>query len=98
MGRFRAKRPDLALKDQHLVEVPIQEKSVHKRVPAVIHWSTVDGSPRTDDETIGEAILYDDGTTDVIVYSEISEDAKKVVGIINQTLDGQQPTYSVEGE
>jgi hypothetical protein len=75
MGRFKAKRPDLSLDNQNLVEVPIQEKSVHKRVPAVIHWDTVDGSERTDDETIGEAIIYDDGTTDVIVFSEISVEA-----------------------
>lgn len=94
MGRFKAKRPDLSLKDQNLVEVPIQEKSVHKRVPAVVHWGTVDGNDRMDDETIGEAIIYDDGTSDVIVWSEISDDAKKLVGIINQNLDG----YSISEE
>jgi hypothetical protein len=92
MGRRKARRPDLALNQDHLVEVPIQEKSVHKRVPAVIHWDTVEGSDRTDDETIGEAIIYDDGTSDVIVFSEISADAKKLVGIINQNLDG----YTIE--
>lgn len=92
MGRRRAARPELSLHNQHLVEVPIQEKSVHKRVPAVIHWATVDGQDRTDDETIGEAIIYDDGTSDVIVFSDISEDAKKLVGIINSSLDG----YTIE--
>jgi len=72
--------------------VPIQERSVHKRVPAVIHWGTVDGIDRTDDETIGEAVIYEDGTSDVIVFGDISPDAKKLVGIINQNLEG----YSIE--
>lgn len=63
------------------------EQSVHKRVPAIVHWSQVDGTDRTDDETIGEAIIYDDGTSDVIVFADISEDAKKLVGIINGKLD-----------
>lgn len=72
--------------------VPIQERSVHKRVPAVIHWSTVAGIDRTDDETIGEAVIYEDGTTDVIVFGGISADAKKLVGIINQNLEG----YTIE--
>lgn len=92
MGRRRASRPELSLENQTLVEVPIHEKSVHKRVPAIVHWATVDGNDRTDDEIIGEAIIYDDGTSDVIVHADISADAKKLVGIINQNLDG----YSIE--
>jgi hypothetical protein len=67
--------------------IPIQELSVHKKVPAVIHWGTVDGIDREDDEIIGEAIIYEDGTSDVIVFSEISEDARNLVGIINTELD-----------
>lgn len=67
--------------------VPMQEKSVHKKVPAVIHWNTVPNVDRDDDETIGEAIIYDDGTSDVIVFAEISEDAKRLVGTINAELD-----------
>lgn len=74
------------------VDVPIMEKSVHKRVPAVIHWDQVTGNDRTDDETIGEAIIYDDGTSDVMVFGDISEDAKHLVGLVNQRLD----VYSVE--
>jgi len=91
MGRRKAARPELSLDEamnrDRLIEVPILEKSVHKRVPAVIHWDTVDGIDRTDSETIGEAIIYDDGTSDVIVYSDISKDAKKLVGLINSNLD-----------
>lgn len=73
---------------------PIMEKSVHKRVPAVVHWGTVDGVDRTDSETIGEAIIYEDGTSDVIVFADISEDAHKLVGIINQDLE----KFSIEGD
>lgn len=89
-NRRKAKDPDLALGENF---VPVSEgQTVHKRVPAIIHWDTVEGTDRTDDETIGEAIIYDDGTTDVIVFSEISDDAKRVVGIINGSLDH----YSIE--
>lgn len=69
------------------VNIPIQELSVHKRVPAVIHWATVDGNDREDDETIGEAIIYENGTSDVIVFDDISEDAKHLVGVINTMMD-----------
>lgn len=87
MGRRKARRPELALQNQVKVDVPIMEKSVHKRVPAVIHWATVDGTDRTDDEVIGEAIIYDDGTSDVMVFGEISNEAKQLVGVINSKLD-----------
>ena len=92
MGRRKARRPDLAIGQEVKMTVPIQERSVHKRVPAVIHWSTVAGIDRTDDETIGEAVIYEDGTSDVIVFGDISADAKKLVGIINQNLEG----YTIE--
>lgn len=91
-NRRKPGNPDLAHVPEKM-SVPIQERTVHKRVPAVIHWATVEGIDRTDDETIGEAIIYDDGTSDVIVFSAISDDAKKIVGIINQDLDN----YSIEG-
>lgn len=65
----------------------MREQSVHKRVPAVVHWATVEGNDRTDDEVIGEAVIYDDGTSDVIVFGDISEDAKHLVGLINIHLD-----------
>lgn len=90
-NRRRPKNPFLA-NGSTKVDIPIRERSVHKRVPAVIHWSQVDGTSRTDDETIGEAIVYEDGTSDVIVFSDISDEAKHLVGIINQRLDN----YSIE--
>lgn len=92
MSRRKARRPDLALEESVTVDVPIMEKSVHKRVPAVIHWSQVTGTDREDDETIGDAIIYEDGTSDIMVFDGISEDAKKLVGIINSRLDH----YSIE--
>lgn len=90
MGRRKASRPELNLANERRMEdftIPIRELSVHKKVPAVIHWGTVDGIDREDDEIIGEAIIYEDGTSDVIVFSEISEDARNLVGIINTELD-----------
>lgn len=59
------------------LSVPKEEKVVVKKVPAVIHWNQLD-STRTDSETIGEAIIYEDGTQDVIVFADISEEAKKL--------------------
>lgn len=91
-NRKKAKNPRLAMDEAEEVHVPIMERTVHKRVPAKIHWSTVEGNDRTDSEIIGEAIIYEDGTSDVIVFSDISEDAKHLVGVINQSLDG----YSIE--
>jgi hypothetical protein len=88
----RARRPWLRKQAEEKIDVPIMEKSVHKQVPAVIHWADVTGIERTDDETIGTAIIYEDGTSDIIVDRDISEDAKKIVGIINHKLEN----YSVE--
>lgn len=92
MGRRKARRPELALDNQVDFTPPIMEKVVHKRVPAVVHWASVEGTDRTDDETIGEAIIYDDGTSDVMIFGELSEEAKKLVGVINARLDN----YSIE--
>lgn len=67
--------------------IPIMYQIVQKRVPAVIHWSTVEGTVRTDDEVIGEAIIYEDGSSDVIIFGDISPEAKRLVGVINQRLE-----------
>lgn len=69
------------------VPIPMQELSVHKRVPATIHWSTVNNVDRTDSEVIGEAVIYDDGTSDIIVFDNISQDAKNLVYTIKGELD-----------
>lgn len=69
------------------VDIPMVNQTVHKRVPAVIHFSQVEGTDREDDETIGEAIIYEDGTSDIIVFAEISEEAKAVVYGIQSQLE-----------
>lgn len=86
-NRRKPNNPRLAMEEAVEVDVPIKEKSVHKQVPAVIHWNTVDGTDRDDDEVIGTAIIYEDGTSDVIVNSDISPEAKTLVGIINMHSD-----------
>lgn len=60
-------------------EIPKDEKTVIHEVPAIIHWGDIKASSRTDDEEVGRAIVYDDGTTDVIIFSGISEDAEKMI-------------------
>ena len=75
------------------VSVPARDQVVIKDVPAIIHWSQLEGNDRTDDEVIGKALIYDDGTQDVIVFSDISEDAKVLVYGISGTIDN----ISMEG-
>lgn len=88
MGNRRfPKNPRAAMEAAVEVDVPIKDKIVHKQVPATIHWATVVGNDRTDDEVIGTAIIYEDGTSDVIVNSDISADAKNLVAIINAHSD-----------
>lgn len=61
------------------LNIPEDEKVELKRVPANIKWADVKGVDRTDVEIIGEAVLFDDGTQDVIIHSDISDDAKKLI-------------------
>lgn len=61
------------------VNVPAQERVVLKKVPANIKWAEVEMIDRDDVEVIGEAIIYEDGTSQVIVFDDISEDAKKLM-------------------
>lgn len=65
------------------VDIPKEEKVVEKTVPAVIHWGNVNGVDREDSETIGEALIYADGTQDIILWGDISEDAKKLMGMFD---------------
>ena len=55
-----------------------EEKAVVNSVPAVIHWDDLPGE-KTGDEIIGEAIMYEDGTTTMIVFSDASEEAKDLL-------------------
>lgn len=57
------------------------EKVVLQEVPANLKWADVEGIDRDDVETIGKQIIYDDGSTDLLVdWESISEDAKKLLG------------------
>lgn len=62
------------------LNVPVDEKVELKRVPANIKWAEVGGIDREDVEVIGEAVIFDDGTQDVIIWKDISDDAKKLLG------------------
>lgn len=59
------------------IEVPKSEKVVHKTVPA-----------KAGDEIIGEAIIYEDGTIDVVVHGDISDEAKEALYSFKQTMLG----------
>ena len=74
--------------ERRRVEIPILNQVVQKKVPAVIHFKDVEGTDRTDDEIIGESIIYEDGTSDIVVFADISDEAKQVVRIIQGQLDG----------
>lgn len=65
------------------VDIPKEEKVVEKTVPAVIHWRDVDGSDREDSEIVGEGIIYADGTQDLILREDITEDAMKLMGMFD---------------
>lgn len=69
------------------VEVPDKESVVLKRVPAKIKWAGVDSVDRDDEEIIGEAIIYDDGTNDLIVSGSLSDDAKKLIYGLSEGFD-----------
>jgi len=76
------------------VEIPDQESVVLKKVPAVIHWRDVPSVERDDDEIIGEAVIYEDMTQDVIIFEEISEEAKNLVYGVSAGID----YYSISEE
>ena len=62
------------------VELPTQKDLVIvARKPATIHWGDVPGVDREDDEVIGELVVYDDETYDIVVNDDMSEDAKKII-------------------
>lgn len=57
----------------------IKEHEIVKEVPALIHWDNLPDYGREDVETIGKCLIYDDGSQDVVIFDNISEDAKEVV-------------------
>lgn len=60
------------------VAMPKSEREVLKTVPAKIA-----------DEVVGTAILYDDGTTDIILNDEISDEARKKMGDVAHAFNAE---------
>lgn len=82
-NRRKTKRPDVLIKqeavDEGRINIPRGERVVAEEKPATIHWSLVKNSPREDSEVIGTAIIYEDGSTDLIVAKDISEEARALL-------------------
>lgn len=72
------------LLEQRSVSIPEQaERVVDKTVPAVIHWDDVDTTEKTGDEIIGETVIYTDGTFEMVINREISDEAKVMVNYLH---------------
>lgn len=83
-NRRKAKRPDLSIGDPG-VSLPKDEKVLVKTVPAVIHWGQFKDVERNDSETIGQTLIFEDGTHEIFLNKdEISEEAKKVMGLYDK--------------
>lgn len=66
------------------VSVPNQEKVVVKTVPA-----------RCGDEVVGEAVIYEDGTIDIIKFGDISPEAEAYIHSFQSAMlgiDGDEET------
>jgi len=91
-NRRKAKKPWLGRAGTRRREVlgiapPPDEKEVLKTVPA-----------KVGDEVVGKAILYSDGTTDVIFNDEISDKAKAMMGDVVVAFNKETgKTFTVEG-
>lgn len=59
-----------------VLDSPTGEKEVLKTVPSIIHWANVPQVDREDSETVGKAVIYIDGSFDMIVFEGISEEAR----------------------
>lgn len=69
---------------QEVVELPSLERVVNKTVPAVIHWKDWPQVDRDDDEIIGETVIYEDGTFDMVINRDITLEAQGLVNEIHQ--------------
>ena len=83
-NRRKPRRPDLSIDGSGHMPLPPDEKILVKTVPAVIHWSQFEDIERNDDEVVGETLIYQDGSHDIIIQGDISENAKKVMGFYDQ--------------
>ena len=65
------------------VELPTQKDLVIvARKPATIHWGDVPGVDREDDEVIGELVVYDDETYDIVVNDDRERAVGEILGIL----------------
>jgi len=84
-NRRKPRRPDLSIDGSGHMPLPPDEKILVKTVPAVIHWSQFEDIERNDDEVVGETLIYQDGSHDIIIKSEgLSEEAKQIMGYYDQ--------------
>lgn len=74
------------------IDIPVPEKVVLKTVPAVIHYKDIPDNPREDSEVVGQTIIYEDGTLDIIVFDEITEESHEIIYSLKSHM------FSVEGE
>lgn len=72
--------------DGRVITPPSDEKVVVKTVPAVIHWKDWEASDREDDEIIGETVVYEDGSFEMVINRDISEEAKSIVNYMQSSI------------
>lgn len=71
-----------------VITPPTDEKVVLKVVPAVIHWKDWDAVDRDDDEVIGETMLFEDGSFEMVIDRDISPEAKAFANSIQRQNPG----------
>ena len=80
---------DVGMKVEGRVITPPQdEKVLLKTVPAVIHWKEWEAVDREDDEVIGVTNLYEDGSFDMIIDRDISQEAKAFANSLQRQNPG----------
>lgn len=94
-NRRRPKNPLAAIKGRvqvdkkgmaNLVVMPSDEKEVIKTVPAKVNG-----------ETVGECDILDDGTVDIRLYENVSDDARKQIMEVMGITNGRMP-YRLVGD
>lgn len=66
-----------------IISVPMDERVVNKTVPAVIHYAQWEQIDRDDDEIIGETVIYEDGSFEMVVRGDISPEAQSIVNFLH---------------
>lgn len=71
-----------------VITPPADEKVLLKIVPATIHWKDWEAVDREDDEVIGDTLLYEDGTFEMVINRDISPEAKAFANSIQRQNPG----------